>query len=321
MSIFIASYFLWDPLKVEILDLKVSNLKSNNVILFYLSILFIIICILFGHKGQLEIGAYGDGNFTSTILNEYIIIFFLIAYIYSSNVKFRKYLIFISFFIYIIINFIYGDRIGVLQTSILIFILYFNNKFNYKKIVLLAIFTIMIFNAVSVFRSTGKIILKNKNEEKQVTVIDTNQSQVFNSSVSIVRLLDDNVISSYDRIESLGKYALRIVIPSENMLLSNLSKYSTIIYASQGGGFIASYFYIWFGYLGVILVGIIVCKLFSLISKDIKNNSIVALIIFISIFPRWLVYDPLIGLKMPIYTIIIYNCFIFLNYFIKKFSI
>lgn len=319
--VFLYCLFSWIILSsMNINEDKINNIyivdkvrKYDNQLIVMCIYFLIILFIIFGHTGGMAIGVYGANGTSSNSLNEYIIILFYIGYIYSGKRKFNNIILFILFGFYVLINIIYGDRIGVLQCGILFYILFFDKKLNFKSVVVAIIVVNVILGGIAGLRNGSIInqINQNKNIIIQVenNIINNNQSQVFNSSVCIVKLVDDNILDTRKRFISLQKMTERLILSNKYAEeLGNLSIYCQKYFPAQGGGFVVSYLYVWFGYLGVILVAIILGKIIISLGKSNNQYYLSGSIILFSMFPRWLAYEPIHLIKMPIYTIVI--CFI-----------
>lgn len=277
----------------------------QNYLIYYFCIFMTILFILLGHKSF----NFGSGyNKSSTIFNEYIIVWFFLSLIYADT-KNKKRIVIIIFIINSIINFLLGDRISVLQIGILMFIMLFNNKFNYKKLIVAILFVYLIFGIVDATRANKDFKISTFfNKRENVEMINNNQAEVFNSAITIIRLIDDKRVNELERKKAFIGYYIRIFVPQNKLSeLSNLSGYAKKYYVNQGGGFIAAYWYVWLGWLGVIIVGLAVGLVLYYLNVCKKNNNIaIFTIMFISVMPRWLAYDPIQMFKIPIITIILY---------------
>lgn len=292
-------------LKINFMS-SIESYDNNNI--FILSLIMICVFIVLGHNTAVNFGTYSKG---STIFNEYIIIWFFFSLIYSKNSKNKKCIVLFFYLVYSFINFTYGDRIAVLQVGILIFALNFNYKVNYKMIIIFILSVYFIFGFIDYLR--GNSVQISANRPVIDNVINNNQTQVFNSSVTIVRLIDDSIVNLNDRINSFFQYIARIIVSKSRLsYLSDLTNYSLLYYPNLGGGFFAVFWYFWFDWIGVLVSGIIVGLLFVSISENKKSNFMTYLLLFISLIPRWIAYDPIQIIKIPIFTTILY--IIFQNY-------
>lgn len=292
---------------------------KDNYGIYWFCVGMIIIFTILGHSSY----NFGEGyNKSSTIFNEYIIVWLFLSLSYA-NTTCKKNIIVILFIINSLINFLLGDRIAVLQNSIIIFLMRYNKKFDYKRIVIAVLFVYLIFNIVDGARATGEYKINIKSNTSKSEIINNNQSQVFNSAVTIVKLVDNKIVTGRDRAVSFMEFILRIGIPKNRLSdLSELSGYARNYYLNQGGGFIAAYYYFWGGWIGVILIGAIVGMIISSLDKNTVISFKVFSIMIIAMMPRWLAYDPIQMIKVPLITVIIYIIFYLFNnkklVFIKK---
>lgn len=278
--------------------------------LYWICVVMIIIFTILGHSSY----NFGSGyNKSSTIFNEYIIVWLFLSLLYA-NTRYKKNIIIILVIVNSLINFLLGDRIAVLQNSIIIFLMCYNKKFDYRKIIIIVLCVYFIFNIVGRARASGEYKTTIKSNSHKSEIINNNQSQVFNSAVTIVKLVDNKIVNIRDRAISFIEFILRVGI-SKNMLsdLSELSGYARKYYLNQGGGFIAAYYYFWGGWLGIILIGGFIGKIISTLNNNTSVNLKIFSIMLIGMMPRWLAYDPIQMIKIPLITIIIYLIFNFNN--------
>lgn len=276
----------------------------DNTIIFWICIILIGIFTKLGHATPISLGTYAKG---STIYNEYIIIWFTMALVFANKNKYRTIVVYLMYGIYTIINFTYGDRIAVLQVGILIFIMNFNSSFNWKKIILCVIAVYLVFGVIDNLR--GFKGNNNNQEIKYNIVVNNNQSQVFNSSVTILRMVDEKVVNLYDRISSFTQYVLRLCVSKSKLTdLADLTGYSLKYFPNQGGGLLPAFVYFWGGIIGVIFIGYIIGNILKIITST-KINSVHSLFAVgvITLIPRWIAYDPIQFIKIPMFILIIYE--------------
>lgn len=273
----------------------------DNKYIFLFNIFLIVVIIFIANRGELALlsGSYGSGNVKGSSLNEYILIPFLCAYLFSGNNKKKHITIFLLFILYSIMNFLYGGRIGVIQASLLIFYLFIDKKIDFKKMLVLmsgAVFALILIGGIR----NGTLFSGSE-------IISNNPAEVYNASVSFYRVIHEKGLAWGSRLISLFLYLIRLFVSTDS--LPEIANLSTYVYGltnmSLGGGFIAMYFYTWLGYFGVVLGGIIVGKIMVSINRLKSQYINVAFIIILSTYPRWLVYDPITMIKLPMYTVII----------------
>lgn len=308
-----------------------SELNSNNIIiktcsnnlLYFICISIMVFIIIFGSSGDtlLNTGSYGKGkvsNFMNLRITEYILIFIVLSYKFSGNSNLKKIAILSLSGVCGLKQLLFGGRILVLQMLILIFILFFENKIKTKKLILYALICYMIFNIIGAIRSNVKYMFNNPIKiiysikpkpsiynGKEVWI--TNQGDVMHTSSVHLGLVKDKIIDSKMRKEALIYYILRLVVPQKYLpKIATLTQYCGAYAPCGGGGFISSYFYVWFSYLGPIMIGIIIARIVSNLYVEKSESIQLMKLIFMATLPRWFAYEPLVLFKMSFYMCIVY---------------
>jgi hypothetical protein len=311
------------------------NYFRPNKILFYFFLIISILTLIFGIRGEslLNGATYASQESTSkSTLHEYFILFFFFLIVFSSDVKFERYIIFIMLILYILKTILYGGRIEVVEIGLLWFYLfyYYLNKVQIRTVLFILLFGIYISNVInnirtnptdfitgidtfSFFDPTSSIASKSKYE-----ILSTNEGDVIQSSARIVGLIDRNELSLQQRIISGGLYLFSPLLPASILPeFANLSVYKQDLYKSGGGALISTYFFSWLNYMGPILISLILA---FIINQFYSNNSIYNYVycsIMFVMFPRWFAYNPIMLVKFCFYAIII----IFLIIKIYKYKI
>lgn len=298
--------------------------KNKSDLLFFIMIMFCVICIVLGKSGDTILfrGGYGiSGSNNGSALYEYFYIFFLLAYIFSGKRKINITVLILMAFIYITKSLLYGGRIEVIQLFILIFILFFDNQISTKKMLLIMILGYLFMLLIGNFRSNlsfnfdSVLELLGYNIEKNRII--SNEGDVFYSSTVILSSITNNIASQNYRIVSAVYWMIRLFVPSSFIpQIYNVVPYLQKVYTQcGGGGLYSSFIYFYFGYFGLIIIGIIISNLFNRIS--IKNNIYwkTFLILFITMLPRWYAYSSESFFKIPIYGVI---CLIVIKSMIKR---
>ena len=253
---------------------------------------------------------------------EYSIYIFILSLYFSKQDKKLKIfteLILVAFSIYSLKN---GDRIAVLQFLITDFLINYINKLSIKQIILIMMGGIFAFTFLGLY---GDILDFGRDFEKlnvEYTIakikerrfaLDTSVSAYF-SGLSIIDLKD--IFENTDRIMNGIEYFTRYT------LLGTISAYkdpSVIVRDYQvnyGGAFLTTYFYYWFGKIGVILIS---CYVGYLLKKTMTSKTLYGYLLNIFIIatvPRWYMYIPTLLFR----GILIFNIIYFIVYmiFIKK---
>jgi len=290
--------------------------RRKNEIVFYGILLISIFFLITALSGEsILTSAYGSQEKIGTSFYEYIIPLILIAFIFSGQTRFKLSLLMIFIFIYILKDLLYGGRISSIQMSILAYILFLDKKIRFKYILLICFLLIVFLKGFEVLRfSTELIGSPHKISLKELLAVGNDlkiygstEGDVIYSSVRFIGLINAGIISTQDRLISFFLFLLSIFNPGGNLPpLANLSSYLQLEYPCGGGGLFPIYFFVWGGYIGIVLcakfVAIIVNKFFS------SNNKLVVIysIMFVSTFPRWFAYNPIIILKLAMAPLYIY---------------
>jgi len=216
----------------------------------------------------------------------------------------KKLLLFIGI-IYFIRVMLFGSRIAGIQILCLIFILYYENKF---KNIFIYFFSIIGFLIMSLMENLryGKLIVLNIQNINQTFI--SNQTDVFYSSTVYLALIKNGIYDINFRIKSFIGFIINIILPSKYTFPEGIiSEYSKSYDQYGGGGFIGVYFYVWLSYIGVVLIGILIAKIFNKMYKTKNKNIILFSIISLTTFPRWYAYSPITFIKMGFLAIIGYN--------------
>jgi hypothetical protein len=184
------------------------------------------------------------------------------------------------------------------------------------------------FNSLfSIFRTNPVIFLQSSFSELVISPFElgdgeekyiSHQGDVVHSSSRLINFRDHLLESSVIAKSALS-FVGSIVVPYKYLPPeANIAAYQKDVYPAGGGGNLFAYFYFWFGYFGVLIIG---CYIGLLIRNFHKNiNSIWAPYFFIvfTTFTRWFSYSPINLFKMGVYALIIYHGFIFFDQFLKK---
>lgn len=324
----IVFYFIYKPL-----DSYIEIRKKNNFIIFYINIFICLLIAIFSKSGEniFSSGGYGISeinNLGGFAIGEYFLIFFFIAYKYSGTSKFKSYILLTTSFLYIIISLAYGLRNELIQLSILIFLLYFNDKKRktlYITFIILglyfsSLFSILRSDPISFMQNSflDNISLKNIfNNENEMYI--THQGDVVHSSSRLINFRDNNIVSNSLIYSSSILFFSSTIIPQKFLPeQSNMAAYKQDEYPVGGGGNIFAFFYFWFSYPGVIVIACFIGAIFKFAPKYINAKYCTYFIIILVTFPRWFSYSPINLFKMSVYGLIIYFIFSLFDNEMKK---
>lgn len=286
---------------------------------YWFCVIGIIVTILIGRNGQSIFlrGGYGTvGAYSGSALFEYCYIFFSLAYIFSGGEKGRG--IFLQFLavLYTIKGVLFGARIEILAMLILVFILFYQNRFRTRTILLLtlcAYFALMIFgsfrsNLTFAFDGVGKLYGYSVTYNRIVN----NESEVFYTSSVILASIKTGFIDFTYRLNALLNYLIRLVIPSSLVNGTyNVVPYLQANFSSNGGGGFFSaflYFYLWWP--GVVAGAVFAAEIWNRIGEIGTQTPEWQIFVNMSVVmtPRWFAYSPESIVKIPLYTVIGYEC-------------
>lgn len=297
---------------LNVYENKITNFKYRKVLIYLLDV-FLIFTLLYHIINKITV---------NTAWFEYSIYIFIFALYFTKQDKHLKIfteLILVAFSIYSLKN---GDRIAVLQFLIVDFLINYINKFSIKKILLTMISGILIFTFLGLY---GDILDFSKDFEKlnvEYTInkikerrfaLDTSVSAYF-SGLSIIDLR--NIFEPKERIMNGIEYFTRYTFLGTKTEYKDPSVIVRDYQINYGGAFLTTYFYYWFGMIGVVLIS---CYVGYLLNKTIKSKTLYGYLLNIFIIatvPRWYMYVPTLLFRGVLFFSIIY--FVIFAIFLRK---
>lgn len=286
----------------------------KNEFVFYLAIAAMLLLTFLALRGEniFSSGGYGKGEVESSGLSEYFLIFLIIAALSSKKSNMAETIaILCSATLYIARIFLFGGRIPAIEVTLLVFILFFNNRFKNSTIIILCGIGIIFNEVFSLIRANPyQALAMIMNRTKGVEYIASNQGDVFYSTTVFVALKDNGFLNPAFRIKSLLGFLLSFFSPSSVLWPeARISEYISNLSPIGGGGLIPGYFYLWFGYPGVLLCSFLVYKVVSSAERlYLVNGKWVFLVLALATFPRWIAYSPISLYKLCVWGIIVYGC-------------
>ncbi len=256
----------------------------------------------------------------SRAMYEYLLIFFVFGFYYSkkTNNKLFRNILFIIMLISTAINMYEGARIISLQPIIAYFFIWYENKIDSKKIFLVFVIGIIVFTAFGLYGDYLDYGLDISNLNSKV-IIDTFLDRKFSLDTSISSYWTGltyieltNIIPFSDRISNFIQYITIYALKGTSSSYEQLYFLSRKYYVHYYGGYITSYFYYWFGWFGVFIIGLYIGKLMKLTSKLNPSSSDfqkLLVIYFVATLPRWYLYYPVTLFRGMLIFIIIYVIF------------
>lgn len=278
----------------------------TNITLFFCFLLLIYILIFEFDRGELGIGERNSGS----PIYEYSII---IALIVSTKIRKKnwKILFTIVFLLFAIQEMAYGGRVTALQYLLLIYLVFFSERYSIMSILPFAAIIMFIFTLVGTLRSE---ILQSNIEASYIWSsiiqggfsLDTAYSAYFTSEM-MTRLAEN--ISINERLSLFYSFIESVFTGVGGVVRRNLPSYVFNTYWHSFGGLCCHYMYFYLGYFGMIFPLVFLKKYFSYINDHISIScNVKAMIgIYVTITtPRWYLYTPLGLFRGVIFVIIAY---------------
>jgi hypothetical protein len=307
--------------------------KFKNAFIFYINIAICLLIALFSKSGEsiFSNGGYGLSeiqNIGGFAIGEYFILFFFIAFKFSSNGPRAKFLLISVAVLYILVSFSFGLRNEFIQMTILLFILFYNEKRTFALYMVLVFVAIYFSSLFSAFRSNPveflqRPLLENLAFKNVFASPDdfyiSHQGDVVHSSSRLISFADNEIVPFETRMSSFVGWLSSPMVPWRFLPEeANMAAYMKDQYPTGGGGSPVAYFYFWLSYPGVILIGVVVGLIIRGYVRKIGSLYGVYFVIVIATFPRWLSYSPINFIKMGVYGFVIYTAFVFLNFLLRR---
>jgi len=281
---------------------------KDNLFIFAIIVIVLILIFLFG----IDRGPLTSYSVRITPIYEYSRVLFLFAYYFSGSSRIRKYIFFILVVLFILQDFYYGGRITSLQLILLIAVTLLSGKLTSKKLVKYGLWGIFINSLIVEYRKAYtldsiNIINLFKNLVNNYLVFDT---PIYAYYASATHIAAAEIAGVDIKLNSFLEFIKAIIVGSKN-ISGNVTKFVRINYfLNFGGGLLPSHFYFWMGWLGVIVISIIITYIFN---KLTYLKSDYQKIIFASIVctaPRWYLYSPLVLFRGSLFiTTVLYFIF------------
>jgi len=288
--------------------------RFNNPIIFLISI-FIVITFSFlmvSTEGNAFTSDYRSVTEERYAFIDYSLVFILMAYVFSSE-KSDRVVIFVGLF-YCLICILYGYRLRFIQMTLLIFILFFESRFNSKVIFKFCVVAFLALLVVGVLRGLDKELslkaLFGGNYGKGVTV--SNQGGVFLNATMYIGLAENEIIPLQTKITTfLGNFLAIFTSHTSLPENYNIVTFLSNRYSIPGGGLIVGYFYVWGGYVSVVTIALALgfCYRRAFSFNGGGTCYLIYIIVVIFMLPRWYAYNPLHLLKMPLIALLVYGLY------------
>lgn len=301
---------------------------KSNYVFFYLSLFPCFIALIFGLQGESLLNSnYGVAETQKSPLHEYFILFYLFLILFHENKsKWHNFILLFMLILYCLKTMIYGGRVEVIQVVLLYCYLKFNffRDISRFKIYILLFCCFVILTAIGFVR--GNFISLLTSDDIFVTLLTimhsdnssqyvmTTSTDVYYASMRFIGLIDAGYFTLEYRVLSFLSFILNLFFSFDNFKeLSNLAAAFVSEYRVGGGGLIGAYFYVWGGYIGVILVGLFLGMLLKYFHSNCNFIIKIYGIIILVTFPRWWAYTPINLTKMCVVALCIYVFYLILS--------
>ncbi len=276
--LFILSVFIFFNFK-NLRPLRITYF--DNDLIFYGFLFVSLFALLFGVNRD-KTGGY---NVNITTIYELLYLFIFFSLLFSGGQKHKISLVVIFSLVAIFQDLYYDGRITSLQI-ILLYIIFFIDKIQLKHIIIIGVGCLIVFAYIGQIRMGGDVYI---NIFDSFFKIDT---FYFAYQASETHLYAADKIDSFSKLSSFIGYFLNVIF-IDNGKINNVSAISHNYAFHYYGGYIFTWFYFWFGYLGSFLIGGVISKIicFNLKRNKISNNAILCLIF--ATLPRWYIYEPI----------------------------
>lgn len=288
-----------NPENIRIID---TITKRKNDLIFYPLIVLIILITLTSIRGRtlLDGAIYGETGAGSS-LTEYVYILYIVSFLYSHGKKEKLILLCVGFFYFFRVM-LFGGRIAGLQMVLLIFLLFYENRFSNFLIYIGSMLGLLAMETLGALRFG---ITKINFFDFSKGLFVTNQTDIFYSSLASVGLIDNGIYDFSFRLKSFLGFLLGIFIPSKYTFPeANLPVFTQQHTYVGGGGLISVWLYVWLGVVGVVTISILISHIMNC---SYENTSVIFktyIILLFSTYPRWYGYTPINIFKMGFYCVI-----------------
>ncbi|WP_194191051.1 hypothetical protein [Clostridium chrysemydis] len=283
-------------------------IKKENDYIFYIGLVVLIIFWYFGY-GSTRGSTYNSN--TQTIY-EYCLVIFIVVWFYSGNSKVKKSYMYLYAFIYILQALIRGDRSSAFPMIVIIFLIQ-NYRLNLKRLSFLAIGGIFASNIISIYRlSYSFSAMKDLYLSKygMTAFLSDTVSQSYYTGISIANVHDLIPNTSTYFLDFLGG-----ILMGGGFRNADVGAVAYNYLLNKGGGFYFSWFYFWFGFVGVIcagvLLGYIIRKLFASSNNYIRLYKLV----LVAMCFRWYLYTPFVLFRSILF---VFSMLLFISFLVEK---
>ncbi len=264
---------------------EMKKIKNNTI--YFLGFLVLIIFWIFGYQEKMG-STYGSNTRT---IYEYCILIFIVVWLYSGESRIKKNLLLIYAGFYISQSLVRGDRSSAFPLIIAIFLLK-NFRLTLTRLLLLVMVGISTANFIHAYRisySISNMLTTYLSTYNFGSFLSDTASQSYYTAISIV-----NVGSMLPNSSSYFFDFLGGIFMGGGFRNADVGAVSNQYLLNKGGGMYFSWFYFWFGFIGVafavVILGVFIRKAFK--SESIYKKGLSIAITSMSL--RWYVYTPFV---------------------------
>lgn len=313
------------PLKTNILKFR------NNDLIFIFLLLASFFFTLTAVKGEslLSGAAYGSVEKQTSSLNEYILIIFLIAYIFSGGKKYNLYALYGVIYFYAAKNMLLGGRIEVVMLLLMFFAIKFQYKISFSKTIVFFIIGVWFMSMFSNIRSNPTSLIQGDilaivnpfgESKSQLSYQVSNEGDVYWASERLLVMMKQGELPLEDRARAGFNYFLSVFIPTDILgPTGNLAVYKKEKFSTGGGGLAPLFFYSFLGFIGVSVFAYFIAMVITGINKNGSSLEYIYIVLLVTTVPRWFAYYPIHCVKFCIWGVLIYWIILSVDYTMKKY--
>lgn len=297
LLLFVASLLLFLPTKiVSNADLHLFDRWGwcrHSTPLVCLIFIALVGIFFFCSSGFSNTGGRAENN----SIFEYSYILFILGFLVSGRKRALRTLMVAAAALYTAQAFFGGNRASVLAVVLLLFVLYFANKLDWKGALPFLVVGMLLMTALGYFRNSEEMFLLKIPDAISISLQNglnwDTASYAFHQSLAFIRL--DEAIAPDEHLYLLRQWVLSWFVGSGMVPDSSLPAYSQQLYPGMGGGFLPIYGFFYFGIPGVMIFALVIAMWFRAINKLNEDSSTYSCVLCISVaitFCRWYLYSP-----------------------------
>lgn len=205
-----------------------------------------------------------------------------------------------------------GVRMVLAPAIILSFMVFLEGVLNRKKFLMMFGVGYVFFIFINALKMNIEMQMNMLFSEGSDKMIISHHADTLYCAASCFGLIKDGTLTIIERIPLTLSFLCEIIVPPS--IISDEYKFPHIIniHAETGGGglFLSGAFLMW-GYVGVFIFGYFLTKMLTkaYFSYSASIFNVIACIVIVVFFPRWMSYDYHIILKFPFWGLILYYFF------------